>query len=222
MPDSATNDYPYLEETLPGFHRARVLVKGAGDSLAGLGFVGTKFDFYRFANRLRLAACFGGMQLKGFTEETASGYDGLTQVFFTWSAFEMYAGLANDRAPFRELFKHVGRARFVELSAACRAQDPEGKLTEFLIQQSLLPVHEAHLTRYRDGDPYAVLTLAACIRHIFAHGHLTANPYRLPAQSLVVICCALHDFLLTFMREDFLRRVQLGEALSRKGVGNHG
>ena len=216
MPDSFSAAYPYLEEALPGFHRGRVLVKAAGDSLAGLGFIGTKFDFYRFANRLRLAACFGGLQLKGFTDETASGYDGLTQVFFTWSAFEMYAGLANDRAPFRELFKHHPRSRFVELATACRAQDPEGKLTEFLIQQSLLPVHEAHLARYRDGDPYAVLTLAACIRHIFAHGHLTANPYRLPAQSLVVICCALHDFLLSFMREDFLRRVQLAEALGRR------
>lgn len=209
----AADAYPYLEEALPGFHRARVLVKAAGDSLAVLGFVGVKQEFYRFANRLRLAACFGGLELKGFTDETASGYDALTQVFFTWSAFERYADLANDRPPFRELFKHHGRARFVELAAACRAQDPEGKLPEFLIQQALLPVHETHLARYRDGDPYAVLTLAACIRHIFAHGHLTANPYRLPAAHLVVICCALHDFLLTFMRSDFLRRVQLAEGL---------
>ncbi len=54
--------YPYLEEALPGFHRGRAVVKAAGDSLAGLGFIGTKFDFYRFANRLRLAACFGGLR----------------------------------------------------------------------------------------------------------------------------------------------------------------
>jgi hypothetical protein len=213
MSDLTSDAYPYLEEALPGFHRARVLVKGAGDSLSGLGFVGTKFDFYRFANRLRLAACFGGLHLKGFGEDTASGYDALTQVFFTWSAFERYVDLAHDRPPFRELFKHYPRARFVELSAGCRGQDPEGKLAEFLIQQSLLPVHEMWLGRYRDGDPYAVLTLAACIRHIFAHGVLTANPYRLPSQNLVVICCALHEFLLSFMREDFLRRVQLGEAM---------
>ncbi|MBL9115379.1 MAG: hypothetical protein JNJ83_10270 [Verrucomicrobiaceae bacterium] len=215
----ASDAYPYLEEALPGFHRGRGLVKAAGDSLAGLGWVGTKFDFYRFANRLRLAACFGGLQLKGFTDDTASGYDALTQVFFTWSAFERYVDLANDRPPFRELFRHYPRTRFVELSAACRAQDPEGRLAEFLIQQALLPVHEEHLRRFRDGDPYAVLTLAACIRHIFAHGHLTANPYRLPAANLVVICCALHEFLMRFMREDFLRRVQLAEGLKKAGKG---
>jgi len=213
-PDPPASDaYPYLEEALPGFHRGRALVKAAGDSLGVLGFIGEKQAFYRFANRLRLAACFGGLHLEGFTDDTASGYDALTQVFFTWSAFERYADLANDRPPFRELFKFQPRARFVELAAACRAQDPDGKLSEFLIKQALLPVHETYLAKYRDGDPYAVLTLAACIRHIFAHGHLTANPYRLPAANLVVICCALHDFLLSFMRSDFLRRVQLAEGL---------
>ena len=218
---SSPDAYPYLEEALPGFHRARALVKAAGDSLAVLGFVGQKQEFYRFANRLRLAACFGGLHLKGFGDDTALGYDGLTQVFFTWSAFERYADLANDRPPFRELFKHHPKARFVELATVCHAQDPEGKLTEFLIQQTQLPVHETHLAKYRNGDPYAVLTLAACIRHIFAHGHLTANPYRLPAVNLVIICGALDDFLMKFIRSDFLRRVQLAEGLKRLSPPGH-
>ena len=216
MSDAATDAYPYLEEALPGFHRARALVKADGDSLRPLGFVGEKQEFYRFANRLRLAVCFGGLHLRGFTEETAAGYDALTQVFFTWSAFERYADLAGDRPPFRDLFAHHPRSAVQELAATCRAQDPEQKLTEFLITQALLPVHEEHLRRYRDGHDFSVLTLAACIRHIFAHGHLTANPYRLPAQNVVVIGCALHVFLLEFMRRDFLRRVHLGEAMQAK------
>jgi hypothetical protein len=214
MSDADSAAYPYLEEALPGFHRGRAVLKVAGDSLTDLGFVGTKYDFYRFANRLRLAACFGGLHLKGFGEDTAAGYDALTQVFFTWSAFERYADLANDRPPFRALFAHHPRSTVHELAAFCRGQDPEHKLVGFLITQSLLPVHETHLTRYRDGHDFSVLTLAACIRHIFAHGHLTANPYRLPAGNLVLICCALHQFLLDFMRSDFLRRVQVAEAVA--------
>ena len=221
MPDSSANAYPYLEEALPGFHRGRVLVKAARDSLAVLGFVGVKQEFYRFANRLRLAACFGGLHLKGFTDETAAGYDALTQVFFTWSAFERYADLANDRPPFRALFAHHPRAKVRELAALCRAQDPEHKLVGFLITQSLLPVHETHLARYRDGHDFSVLTLAACIRHIFAHGHLTANPYRLPAERVAVICCALHEFLRAFMRSDFLRRVEVAEGGGQR-AGNSG
>lgn len=216
MSDSVPTAYPYLEEALPGFHRGRAVIKGAGDSLAPLGFIGVKQEFYRFANRLRLAACFGGLHLKGFTDDTAMGYDALTQVFFTWSAFERYADLANDRPPFRELFVHHPRQRLHDLADVCRQQDPDHKLTEFLITQSLLPVHETHLRRYRDGHDFSVLTLAACIRHIFAHGHLTANPYRLPAPNLAVICCALNAFLLDFMRSDFVRRVQVAEAAAAR------
>lgn len=215
MTAPSADAYPYLEETLPGFHRGRALIKAAGNSLVVLGLTGTKYDFYRFANRLRLATCFGGLHLKGFSDDTAAGYDALTQVFFTWSAFERYADLAHDRPPFRALFAHHSRVKVHELAAFCRAQDPEHKLVDFLITQSLLPVHETHLTRYRDGHAFSVLTLAACIRHIFAHGHLTANPYRLAAGNLVLICCALNEFLLDFMRSDFLRRVQLGEATWR-------
>jgi hypothetical protein len=210
----ASDAYPYLEEALPGFHRGRALVKGAADSLGVLGFIGTKFDFYRFANRLRLATSFGGLHLKGFTDDTAAGYDALTQVFFSWSAFERYADLGNDKPPFRSLFAHHPRQKVHELAALCRAQDPEQKLVSFLITQSLLPVHETHLARYRDGHDFSVLTLAASIRHIFAHGHLTANPYRLSAQNLVIICCALSEFLLDFIRSDYLRRVLLAEARS--------
>lgn len=204
--------YPYLEEVLPGFHRARDLIKGAGDRLQVLGLVGEKQEFYRFANRLRLAACFGGLHLKGFTEETATGYDALTQIFFTWSVFERYADLANDRPPYRNLFAHHPRKLVHDLASECRAQDPEHKLTEFLITQSILPVHEEFLKRYREGHDFSVLTLGACIRHIFVHGHLTANPYRLSAQNLALMCCSLNSFLMNFMRSDLLRRVQLAEA----------
>lgn len=219
MSDAAPLAYPYLEDALPGFHRGRALIKAAGDSLGVLGFIGEKPSFYRFANRLRLAVCFGGLHLKGFSDDTAAGYDALTQVFFTWSAFERYADLANDRPPFRALFVHHPRSKVHELAALCRAQDPEHKLVGFLITQALLPVHETHLTRFRDGHDFSVLTLAACIRHIFAHGHLTANPYRLPAARLVVICCALHEFLLDFMHGDFLRRVQLAEGRPAPSAG---
>ncbi|NLT69271.1 MAG: hypothetical protein GXX91_01090, partial [Verrucomicrobiaceae bacterium] len=45
------NDHSYLDAALPGFSRARSLMKECGNSIESLGFVGSKFDFYRFANR---------------------------------------------------------------------------------------------------------------------------------------------------------------------------
>lgn len=211
------SDHAHLEGALPGFSRARDIVKAAGDSVAPLGFCGSKFDFYRFANRFRLATCFSGMRLDGFTEETTAGYDALTRVFFAWSAFERYADLANDRPPFRALFAHHPRRHVHELAAHCRALDPEGRLGEFLIAQSLLPVHETYLQRFRDGHDFSVLTLAASIRHIFAHGILTAHPNGLPAENLANIGRSLGNFLIHFVRSDFSRRLALAEAMEDPG-----
>jgi hypothetical protein len=107
----AENEYEHLEQALPGFSRARMIVKGTGDSTRPLGFKGSKFDFYRFANRFRLATSFRGMDLEGFTPETTDGYGSLTRVLFTWTAFEGYADLANDPAPpYRTSLPHLPTA----------------------------------------------------------------------------------------------------------------
>jgi hypothetical protein len=209
-----SDDYAHLEAALPGFSRARLLVKAQGDKIGALGFAGTKFDFYRFANRYRLAASFQSIALDGFTDETTAGYSALTRVFFAWSAFERYAELANDRPPFRALFAHYPRRHVHELASACRSLDPQQKLCDFLVTQSLLPVHETHLQRFRDGHDFSVLTLAASIRHVFAHGILTAHPNGLPSANLAALGHGLADFLIGFMRSDFIRRLTLAEALA--------
>lgn len=206
------SDYAHLELALPGFTRAREIVKANEDSIAPLGFLGSKFDFYRFVNRFRLVTCFQGLRLEGFTEETASGYDALTRVFFAWSAFERYAEMANDHAPYRTLFAHHPRKHIGGLAAHCRSLDPDHKLIAFLLEQSILPAHEVHLARYRDGHDFSVLTLAASMRHIFAHGILTAHPNGLQAQNLANISRSLGNFLVHFIREDFGRRLALAES----------
>jgi hypothetical protein len=61
----------------------------------------------------------------------------------------------------------------------------------------------------------AVLTHAACIRHIFAHGRLTAHPNGLPAENMTAICDALSSFITDFIRSDFHRMVQLADVATR-------
>ncbi len=70
-------EYDYLEQALPGFGKARLMVKAAGDSIRPLGFKGSKFDFYRFANRFRLATSFQGMKLE--SREVTSPYSGFSR-----------------------------------------------------------------------------------------------------------------------------------------------
>ncbi|MDP0492651.1 MAG: hypothetical protein Q7Q71_16525 [Verrucomicrobiota bacterium JB023] len=210
--EESENEYDYLEEALPGFCRARALIKANDDKLQPLAFVGSKFDFYRFVNRFRLAVSFEGMKLNGFTEETLLGYDALTRSFFAWSAFERYAELASDRAPYRSLFAHHPRKHIKELAAHCRALDPGELLINFLCAQSVDTRHETYLKRYRDGQDFAVLNLAACMRHVFAHGNLTAHPNGLAAKNLSAISRSLGNFLIHFIRSDFDRRLQVAEA----------
>jgi hypothetical protein len=61
----------------------------------------------------------------------------------------------------------------------------------------------------------AVITHAACIRHIFAHGRLNAHPNGLPAENMIAICDALSNFIADFIRSDFDRRVQLADVATR-------
>ncbi|MBB5353690.1 hypothetical protein HNR46_003951 [Haloferula luteola] len=50
------------------------------------------------------------------------------------------------------------------------------------------------------------------MRHIFAHGILTAHPNGLPAENLANLSRSLGNFLIHFIRSDFARRVALAEA----------
>ena len=64
------SEHQYLDEVLPGFSEARGLIKASGDSVKAIGFLGDKFEFYRFSNRYRMAVRFTGIQLEGFGENT--------------------------------------------------------------------------------------------------------------------------------------------------------
>ena len=81
------SEYDYLESVLPGFTEARGIIKAAENSVFPLQYKGSKFDFYRFANRYRMAVRFSGIVLDDFADSTTDGYSALTRVFFTWSVF---------------------------------------------------------------------------------------------------------------------------------------
>lgn len=76
---SQDNNYQHLEDALSGFTDARVVIKEGGDSLFPLQYKGSKFDFYRFVNRYRMAKQFRGIQLEGFEQPTEDGYSSLTR-----------------------------------------------------------------------------------------------------------------------------------------------
>ena len=57
------------------------------------------------------------------------------------------------------------------------------------------------------------------MRHIFAHGHLTAHPNGSKPDDLKAICGAFSDFFLDPMRYDFRRRVDFALAMLQRQWG---
>ncbi|NNC90611.1 MAG: hypothetical protein HKN82_19310 [Akkermansiaceae bacterium] len=205
------SDHPHLDSALPGFSEARGIIKGAGDSVFPLQYKGSKFDFYRFANRFRMAVRFRGISLAEFGEETEAGYSALTRVFFVWSVFERYSELAGDPPPYRQLLSLVPRIKLAALADHIERHDPERRLFDFLYEQSL-EQNRGFLDRYRDGDRRGVVFYAAAIRHIYVHGHLTAHPNKCAAGNVESICHHLADFILELIRDDFSRRLAVAKS----------
>lgn len=200
------SDYQHLEDALSGFTDARAVIKAAGDSVFPLQYKGSKFDFYRFVNRYRMAKQFRGINLEGFEEPTVDGYSALTRVFLVWSVFERYTELAGDAPPYKQLLSLVPKLEFNKLADHIERHDREHRLYDFLHGQSLEHNHH-YLERYRNGDRRGIVFYAAAIRHIYVHGHLTAHPNGCHAEDLQEICNSLADFLLTLMQTDFSRRL---------------
>lgn len=208
-------NYQHLEDALPGFSRARTLLKSAGDSLKPLDMQGSKFDFYRFANRYRLAVRFQGVVIDGFEPETVGGYGALVRLFVVWSVFERYCDLTGERTPYGRILSRAGREKLEALALTFIRHDPDHKLFDFLLAQSL-ERNLADLNRFATGNTRGVVAVAAALRHIFAHGHLTAHPNGANAADLQAICESFSHFFLDLMRVDFLRRVNFAEARSKE------
>ena len=209
------SEYDYLDQVLPGFCEARALIKDNGDSLKTFGFLGDKFEFYRFANRYRMTTRFRAIELDGFGEATEAGYSALTRTFFAWSVFERYTDLCGIHCPYGPFFTYIPKIEMSKLANVIDRADSEYRLFDHLRSQSL-PQNQDQLDRFRSGDRRAVIFYAAAIRHIYVHGHLTASPNKCESDNVQTICHAISDFLLKGIREDFQRRLKIARASTPK------
>ncbi len=209
IPTRVELDYKYLDAALPGFVKARGIIKKNKDSVAMFEFRGDKFEFYRFVNRYRMALRFKGVKLEGFGAETEKGYSGLTRIFLCWSVFERYAELAGIWPPYRDFFHHVPRHELSALTKIILRNDPQKKLFDFLRQKLKDDLHKQSLDRFGKGDSWAVIYYASALRHIYVHGHLTASPQGCSPENIAMICNEVSRSLLHWISGDFDRRLSL-------------
>jgi hypothetical protein len=160
-------------------------------------------DVNRFQARYRLARAFRGLLLEGYSDTTKAGYDALTKVSLYWSAFEqmMYALHIPDPRYFLGTYKFVLNLKKIE------DVDSERKFFGFVRDKIDRKDLKSKLKTYIDSGSGNVFLLAKCVRHIYLHGHLTANVRGLSPQDIASICDFLCEALLKVMDAEFEARV---------------
>lgn len=162
----------------------------------------------RLNARINVAKSFRRIDLDGINDETVAGYDGFFQVFLTHSALERFMKLYD--------VKHVSGLDDY-LTTHCPEKvvkeffdlDDKGKLHDFLcnhIDERGKKIEEG-LTMCKRGESTNVAYVSAAVRHIFAHGHLTANAGGINPRNVNKACMLVSDFLLHFMDAEFTRKI---------------
>jgi len=169
-----------------------------------MGFKCKAGDINQFANRVRLARAFQGLELEGYAEDTIEGYSGFFQVFLTHASLERFLEInGHNLGQMCKLIKPYGPERIV---LAFRETDPKRRLFDFLYKR--LNAHlQSKLEQIYNADETNIGYLSASVRHIFAHGHLTAHASGINPVKVSAFCCELSDFLIEFMDSEFSKKI---------------
>jgi hypothetical protein len=176
----------------------------AGKTGVDFGFVLPNEDTFRFCQRYRVSKSFEGIQLAGYSPATTTGYSGLFKILLTWSAFETYLKISGQsQSGCNALVASYDPEAAVE---KIRAIDKGGKFYLFLAGQ-VNPKHQQELLKYFQEKPFNITYLASAVRHIFAHGSLTAHSNQTNPGTIKQIANVLRDFLLFVVDSEFTKHV---------------
>jgi len=187
-----------------------------GHQLAAMGLHGTPGDVLRLSNRLRIVKSFRGLDLEGITAKTRKGYDGLTLVFLTHSALELYFDVSGQKLWQIEA-AHKTRQAEQLLAEIFESDDRNGNLFTFLQARLNKPL-QGKLAECRDKKCCNVGVVSSALRHIFVHGHLTANPNGMKPERVHRICHKVSTFLVEYINDEFFFRLR--EYARGKSVGS--
>ncbi len=164
----------------------------------------------KWSARFRLAKSFKALDLGDAyaSSDTPLLYSAITRIFLVYSAFETYCsavGLGlNNSIHMKALEENNLRDRTIQ---AIRNLDPENNLPRYLVDKIKSPGLINTLNSFIEGNDINVSYLARSIRHIFAHGVLSAHSVGLSSSNFDQISQLISEFLLDCMDEDFDRRV---------------
>ncbi|MDP9474605.1 MAG: hypothetical protein M3R38_02720 [Actinomycetota bacterium] len=165
-------------------------------------------DINRLNARVRLAKDFQSMTLDGYSDEAALGYNGYLQLFLTHSALERFMEIYGIKhiSGLSDLLESHGSKEAVE---GFFGFDEKGKLYDFLCERidKRGKRIEDGLTECKLDKSANVAYISAAVRHIFAHGHLTAHANGINPKNVNKACMLVSDFLLRFMDAEFTHKI---------------
>ena len=183
-------------------------LRGQGHVPRQMGFKATTGEITVLSNRIRLARAFKGLILEGYSDKTVAGYSAFVQIVLTHSALECFMDVQG-------LTKRKGNPQWDLLTdlmaphephhvvALFNSKDKKGKFFDYLHSHLDSDTLKTKFTSCREGNLPNIAYISASIRHIFAHGHLTANASGINPQYVNAICQSTSDFLIKFMDYEF-------------------
>lgn len=173
-----------------------------------MGFTGSAADINRLSSRLKVAVSFEGIKLKDTSEKTIIGYNAFFQVILTYSAFENFTQILGYKKVYDPELeqKFLEKQNPVTLLETLYQNDPDWKLIDFL-HEKVNDKLKIKLMAIKNKETQNLIPLATAIRHIFAHGHLSANANKINPIKVAKICRAISDSLLKFMDDEFSEKV---------------
>lgn len=172
--------------------------------------IGNFGQLAKWSARFRLAKSFRALDLGDAYAnlDTPLLYSAITRIFLTYSAFETYCHVLRfnigDQSQMNSLEDNDLRG---EIIRAIRNLDPGNDLPQFLVRNLDGLALKQILYSFIEGNSVNVSCFARSIRHVFAHGVLSAHAVGLSSQKFDQISQLISEFLLDCMDEDFDRRV---------------
>jgi len=188
-----------------GYREFDQLVK-SGHNTTQIGFQADSNTVYRFTNRFRLAKEFNEIEFDTYKADTAAGYNGLFRAFLVYSAFELFLKIIGEtQSTITQRLAPYDPASSIQ---SILTADSNRQFYDFIYQRLDKQNAKNGLSDAYNGTSTNITYIASGIRHIFAHGHLSAHANECKPETVKEICDTVFEFHALVMEKEFKKLIQ--------------
>ncbi len=189
-----------------GYREFEQLIK-EGHNTTQFGFQTDGNTVYRFTNRFRLAKEFDEIKFDTYKGDTAMGYNGLFRAFLVYSAFELFLKISGES---QSTITNVLSPYDPALAIQCILRaDSNRQFYDFIDARLIRQNAKAGLSDAYNGASTNITYIASGIRHIFAHGHLSAHANECKPEIVKEICDTIFEFHARVMEQEFRKVINM-------------